>query len=116
MSLFEKMMVDCVRMDRDTVADGEGGSTVVWKDKDAFKAAIIVDSSLEARKAEKDGVRDFYTITVPKDVDVAYHDVFRRVSDGLIFRATSHSNDKATPAMASFQFRQFRAEEWRLTE
>ena len=40
-----------------------------------------------------------------------YHDVFRRVRDGKIFRVTSDGDDKFTPASTSLDMRQVTAEE-----
>lgn len=116
MSLFERMMTDCVRLVLATTEDGEGGRSTTWNQGAAFRAAIVFDNSMEARRADKDGVKSLYTVTVPADVSFNYHDVFKRVSDGKIFRATSDGDDIVAPPMASFKFRQFSAEEWRLTE
>jgi hypothetical protein len=41
-----------------------------------------------------------------------YHDVFRRLSDGKIFRVTSDGDDKFTPDTATLNMRQVTAEEW----
>ena len=41
-----------------------------------------------------------------------YHDVFRRIRDGKIFRVTSDGDDKHTPASANLNMRQVTAEEW----
>ena len=77
-----------------------------------FKAAISFDSSMEARTAEKQGVTSLYTITVPLNCKLKYHDVLKRLRDGKIFRITSDGDDVQTPASASFQFLQVEAEEW----
>lgn len=116
MSLFECMMTDCVRLEKTTNDDSEGGRSARWAEGTPFRAAIVFNNSMEARRAEKDGVKSLYTVTVPMDVILKYHDVFKRCSDGKIFRATSDGDDTKTPAVASFQFRQLNAEEWRLTE
>ena len=55
-----------------------------------------------------------YTITTGKAVNLQYHDVFRRVRDGKIFRVTSDGDDKHTPASAALNMRQVTAEEWEL--
>ena len=44
-----------------------------------------------------------------------YHDVFRRVRDGKIFRVTTDGDDKATPASAALDMRVVNAEEWEVT-
>lgn len=112
MSLLTQAMEDVVMLEKKRVPDGEGGFAVKWVDGVPFKAAITFDNSMEARTAEKQGVTSLYTVTVPVNAKLEYHDVFRRVRDGKVFRVTSDGDDKITPASASFQFAQVTAEEW----
>lgn len=112
MSLLTQAMEDVVMLEKKRVPDGEGGFTVEWVDGVSFKSAITFDSSMEARTAEKQGVTSLYTVTVPVNAKLEYHDVFRRARDGKVFRVTSDGDDKITPASASFQFAQVTAEEW----
>ena len=112
MSLLESAMTDVVLLDKTTEPDGEGGFISSWKEGAPFKAAITFDSSLQARIAEKQGVTSLYTVTVKKNVMLEYHDVFKRLSDGKVFRVTSDSDDKYTPESASLDMRQVTAEEW----
>lgn len=116
MSLLDEAMEKCVMMDRRTVADGYGSFSTIWVDGAEFKAAIVLDSSMQARVAAVQGVTGLYTVTTAKNINLQYHDVFRRVSDGKIFRVTSDGDDKKTPASASLNMRQVNAEEWRLTD
>lgn len=115
MSLLSEAMTSCVIMDKTTVADGYGGYTTSWSDGAQFNAAIVMDSSIEARIAERQDVSGFYTITTKKSLNLQYHDVIKRLSDGKIFRVTSDGDDKATPNSASLNMRQVSAEEWSLT-
>ena len=112
MSLLTQAMEDVVMLEKKRVPDGEGGYTTDWVDGVQFKAAISFDSSMQARTAEKQGVTSLYTITTPKNANLQYHDVLRRVRDGKVFRVTSDGDDKITPPSASFQFAQVSAEEW----
>lgn len=112
MSLLESAMTDVVLLDKTTEPDGEGGFISSWKEGAPFKAAITFDSSLQARIAEKQGVTSLYTVTVKKNVTLEYHDVFKRLSDGKVFRVTSDGDDKYTPESASLDMRQVTAEEW----
>lgn len=114
MSLIDVMMEDCVMLDKRTVPDGLGGFTHEWQDGAPFRAAVIKDSSLAARVAEKQGVTELYTVTVDKGLDLQYHDVFRRLSDGYTFRVTSNITDSETPSVATFQIGQVAAERWEL--
>lgn len=113
MSLLTQAIEDVVLMEKKREPDGEGGFLPeVWVDGASFKAAITFNSSIEARTAEKSGVTSLYTVTVKKGTMLEYHDVFKRLSDGKIFRVTSDGDDKMTPASASFQVAQVTAEEW----
>ena len=112
MSLLSQAMEDVVMLEKKRVPDDEGGFTTSWVDGVQFKAAINFDSSMEARTAEKAGVTSLYTVTVPLNCKLEYHDSFRRLRDGKVFRVTSDGDDKITPASASFQFAQVTAEEW----
>jgi hypothetical protein len=114
MSLIDDWKEPCVMIDKTRVSDGEGALVTVWKDGAEFVAAITFNSSMEARIAEQQGVTSLYTVTTDKSVMLEYHDVFRRVRDGKIFRVTSDGDDIRTPERASFQFAQVTAEEWSL--
>lgn len=115
MSLIDSMMEDCVMIDKRTVPDGLGGFRPTWVDGAEFQAAIVKDSTLAARVAEKQGITEIYTITVNRGLVLQYHDVFRRVSDGAVFRVTSNISDSETPDVATFQIGQVTAERWELT-
>ena len=114
MSLLSEAMTDCNMYKQVRRPDGYGGYTVVWTEDttSTFKAAITFDNSLEARVAAVQGVKSLYTVTTRKDKVLMYHDVFKRLSDGKTFRATSDGDDKATPASASLNMRQVTAEEF----
>ena len=113
MSLLTQAMEDVVLMEKRREPDGESGFLpAVWVDGASFKAAITFNSSMEARTAEKQGVTSLYTVTVPLNCKLEYHDSFKRLRDGKVFRVTSDGDDKITPPSASFQFIQVTAEEY----
>lgn len=112
MSLLTEAMENCILIDKRTAADGYGGYTTEWVDGAPFTAAIVLDNSMQARVAEKQGVTALYTITTTKAMNLQYHDVFRRVSDGKVFRVTSDGDDKKTPQSAGLNMRQVSAEEF----
>ena len=114
MSLLHDSMDTCTILDKHTTADGYGGYTTTWEDGAEFQAAIVLDTSMQARTAEKAGVTALYTVTTRKAMNLQYHDVFRREADGKIFRVTSDGDDKKTPAGAGLDMRQVSAEEWTL--
>jgi hypothetical protein len=112
MSLLNDFREKCVMMDRTTTADGYGGYVAHWNEGAEIDAVIVLDTSMQARQAEKDGVTALYTITTGKTVNLQYHDVIKRVRDGKVFRITSDGDDKHTPDSATLNMRQTTAEEW----
>ena len=113
--LWENFMMSCVRLDKVTAGDGQGGYTTEWTEGARFRAAIVKDKTLAARVAEKEGVTEVYTVTTETGVGLDFHDVFRRLEDGMIFRVTGNALDSRPPAVASFTFEQVSAERWELT-
>ena len=114
MSLLEKAYESCTMIDKTTQPDGYGGIETVWTDGASFDAAIVLDSSMQARVAAVQGVTSLYTVTTKKAINLQYHDVFRRKSDKKIFRVTSDGDDRKTPNGASINMRQVSAEMWTL--
>ena len=113
--LIGNFMARCTMLEKKRIPDGQGGFTSGWADAGPFMAAVVKDNTLAARVAEKQGVTEVYTVTTPTGVGLEYHDVFRRDSDGAIFRVTSNAIDSRPPAMATFAFEQVTAERWELT-
>lgn len=114
MSLLHECMEPCQLIEKTRVPDGEGGFLASWTNGAEFSAAVVCDQSMQARAAEKQGVTSLYTVTCEPNAKLEYHDVFRRLSDGKIFRVTSDGDDVQTPKRATFQFSQVTAEEWEL--
>ncbi len=118
MSLLTDSMELCRMIDKRSTPDGEGGFIYSWVDGAEFKAAVILDNSLQARIAEKENVTALYTVTTPMRINLQFHDVFRRVSDGKIFRVTSDGDDVHIPIGAirtsALDMRQVSAEEWEI--
>ena len=115
MSLLSSAMENCILLDKKTVSDGRGGYITTWEDGAEFQAAITYDTSIEARAAQAQGVTTLYTITTSRAINLQYHDVLRRESDGKIFRCTSDGDDSKTPKKAGLDMRQVTAEEFKLT-
>lgn len=111
-SLLSNAMESCVMLHKTTVDDGYGGEITQWQEGASFDAAIVFDTSIQARNALALGVRSLYTVTTRKSKVLEYHEVFRRVSDGKIFRVTSDGDDKFTPNTAALDMRQVTAEEF----
>lgn len=113
-SLLSEGMTDCTFMNKAIQDDGYGGYTTTWTDGATFKAAIVLNSSLEARIAEAQGVKNVYTITTSKAITLKQNDVIKRNEDEKIFRITSDGTDNKTPNSAGLDMRNVSAEEWNL--
>lgn len=113
--LIDEFKTPCVLMEKRSVSDGEGGFTTSWTDGAEFLAAIVRNTTSTVRIAEQEGFTNVYTVTTSPNAHLDFHDVFKRKSDGQVFRVTSDSSDVRTPDVASFSFEQVNAEEWRLS-
>lgn len=114
MSLLSEAMENCIMLNKATVDDGYGGYITTWTEGAQFKAAIVFDTSMQARIADKQGVSSMYTVTTSKTLTLEYHDVFKRLKDNKVFRVTSDGDDKYTPASSTLDMRQVTAEEWQI--
>lgn len=117
MSLIDEyieMTGGCVMLDKKRESDGYGGYTTQYVESVEFDAAITLDSSIQAKIAEQQGVTGLYTVTTSKSLNLQYHDVFKRKSDNKIFRVTSDGDDKRTPDSSTLNMRQVSAEEYTL--
>ena len=114
MTLLEELRDSFTILNKQTVDDGYGGYTTTWTEGATFDAAIVFDTSIQARQAEANGVTSMYTVTTGRGLTLEYHDVFRRERDRKIFRVTSDGDDKFTPSSTSLDMRQVTAEEWTL--
>ena len=113
--LIDDVAVDCVILDKTTVSDGLGGFTRVWVEGATFKAAFEYNASTEMLIAEKQGTERSYRIYIDKTLSLEYHDVFRRIEDGQVFRVTNDGTDRLTPPISTLGKRLIEVEKWVLT-
>ena len=106
--LWQDFMGKCVRLERTSTPDGQGGQTTSWRPSKPFEAAIVRDSAIVSTVANKAEPSAAFTVTT--QTPLSFHDVIRRESDGLVVRVTSEAIE--TPGMASFAFVQYKAERW----
>ena len=116
MSLLDCYMVPCVFMVPTKAPDRSGGYITTWAEGKTLTAAIVRDTSTEARKAEAAGTVNVYTVTVSRGVHLPFHSVIKRVTDGKVFRITSDNAENKTPICTGLDMAQSTAEEWRLPE
>lgn len=117
MSLLTDSMEECVILNKVYEDDDYGGYYEDYKEGVHFKCAITFDTSIEARVAGKQGVTSLYTVITEKNgLELQYNDLFKRLSDGKVFRVTSDGTDNKTPDSADLSMRQVTAEEYNLQE
>ena len=82
MSLLDDFAHPCVLMEKKRVPDGAGGYIVEWTEGAEFINYQALDTSMEARRAEKEGVTSLYSALVDKAVPIEYNDVFKDKTTG----------------------------------
>lgn len=110
MSLLDDFARSCVLLEKKRTPDGAGGWITEWTDGGEFLNYQSMDSSMEARRAEKEGVTSLYSALVDKAVPIDYGDYFRDKATGETYRVTSTPEDKQAPKSASFTLKYFSAE------
>ena len=108
------MFTICTMLDKITGnrPDGQGGVIETWADGASFDALILKNTTTEAQIAERQGLREFYTVVVKRGIPLKYQDVFRRESDGATFRVTSNPKDSEAPDPSTIQIAKVTAERW----
>ena len=70
MSLLNDFARSCVLMEKTRVEDGESGYTIDWTEGATFQNYQALDTSMEARRAEKEGVTSVYSALVDKALPI----------------------------------------------
>ena len=100
MPLLDDFARTCVLLEKKRLPDGEGGYTVEWTDGAEFQNYQALDTSMEARRAENEGVTSVYSALVDKGVPIEYNDYFRDTTTGETYRVTSNPSEKEAPKSA----------------
>nr|DAG17049.1 MAG TPA: head closure knob [Caudoviricetes sp.] len=109
-SLLNDFARKCILLDKSRVPDGAGGYVVTWSDGAEFLNYQSVDTSMEARRAEKEGVTSVYSALVDKSVPIEYGDYYKDVESGETYRVTSDPEAKRAPRSSSFELKFFTSE------
>lgn len=114
MSLMDAYTTECVLLTLTHVPDPVGGYKRKWADGAHFDAAWEYESAPEITVAEQEGVNRTYRIYVDKTLDLEYHEAFRRVDDGQVYRVTNPGTDRKTPNTSRLNKRLIEVEKWAL--
>lgn len=99
-------------LDKITRNDGYGGTVDTYEDGADFYGVMVLDDSINAQKAESEGVTGVYTLNYDKALRLPWHTVLRG-ADGRTYRVTSR-DEKSTPSSSPLNLRQVKCEEWEL--
>lgn len=116
MSLLTDFAVPCVLMEKKRVPDGAGGWMTTWTEGAEFENYQYLDTSMEARRAQQEGVKSLYSALVQRDFPLDYGDAFKDKNTGLIYRVTSNPDEKKAPQSSTFDLKYFTVERWALTQ
>lgn len=108
--MMESLAHECVLLVKTPVSDGEGGWTNGWADGPTFKTYPAIDSSIQARRAEKEGVTSLYSVMVPQNVPISLGDFYRDTVTDETFHVTSNPDEKKTPETSTLGVKGFTAE------
>lgn len=96
--------------------DGAGGYMTTWEEGVEFENYQVLDTSMEARRAQQEGVKSLYSALVDRDFPLEYNDVFKDKNTGLTYRVTSNPGEKKAPKSSTFNLKYFTVERWNLPQ
>ena len=114
MSLMDEYTSECVLLVRTRTDDPVGGYKSTWVPGAHFLAAWEYENAPEITVAEQQGVERTYRIYIDKTLDLDYHEVFRRIGTGQIYRVTTPGTDRHTPSFSRLNKRLVEVEKWSL--
>lgn len=105
--------------------DGYGGQLVpTYIPGATFQGVLILNNSINAQSAQKQGVTGVYTLSIDKTMRLPWHTIFQKlildedgavIGHGSVYRVTTKDDNSAPKsASLSMQFRQVICEEWKL--
>lgn len=112
MSLLDSMMEECKILNHIREDDPFGSYVDTWQEGATFNATIIKNTTTEAQIAAKQGIDELFTVVTKKDFLLEFHDAFKRVSDGQVFRVTSNGKDSEAPEASTVKITKVTAEKW----
>lgn len=109
------MKEEYVLMEQVPEDDHLGGFELVWTEGMHFNAVIRKDWTIEHDTiAHQRIVKEPFTVVVDRGTNLKYHDVFKRLSDGAVFRMASNIQDGEAPDRSTVLIAKATAERWEL--
>ena len=109
--LVDEWMDECSYVTMIEEADGYGGTIPTWGLGTSFMAAFVLNVSVENKRADKEDIRNTYTVITSRDITLMHGDIIKRLSDDKFFWITSDGTDKKTPLSSTLDMRVVTAEE-----
>lgn len=109
-TLLEANSRKCVLYNNSIVEDGAGGWDNQWTEGVEFINYYAKNSSIEALRAEKEGVTSLYSALVDKDFPIKAGNYFKDKESGYTFRVTSDPDESKAPENALLPLKFFTAE------
>lgn len=100
-------------LNRGLQGDGRGGTAYAWTPGPTFDAAVVLNSSNEAKVAFAQGVTGIYRVAISRSVLLPYLTVFRSEATGATYRVTSR-DETSTPKDTALDLRWVDAEDYTL--
>lgn len=110
---IERMMTDCVRLQKTAESDGMFGHNNQWTPTgDPFPAAIIRKQDQPESVAEQPTHHEEYTVVVYTGTALRFGEAIRREKDGAVFRILGDVRDTEAPEEATLHISKTSAERW----
>lgn len=110
MSLLSKAFESCRMLDKCAGKGIDGSKHMRYEPGKGFSCALVYEKSSGKKIGYANDVLDSYTVYLPLETTLNYHDVFMRLSDNKTFRITSNGSDKKPPEGAGIRYRTVTAE------
>ena len=100
MSLLDDFAHKCILMEKKRTPDGAGGYITAWEEGAEFLNYQSLDTSMEARKAEKEGVTSVYSALVNQSVPIENNYYVVEPETGITSTLTSNPEEQAAQKTA----------------
>ena len=101
MTLIDRSLTKCVLLKKQETRLENGSRKITYREGKRFNAALVFTKTAGKNAALAATGFDGYSVYLPLDTVLDYHDVFMRLSDKKTFRVTSNSEDAKPPEGAS---------------
>lgn len=114
--MIYEVMTDCTLLVRtgESYPDGMGGHTDIYSEGAKFKAFVRQDVIKQDVTGQQQVLSEHFTVIVHSNMRLKYHELFRRESDGQVFRLMSNTTDAAAPGFSSVGLAKASCERWEL--